>query len=79
MSIEITGETEAWTDIVWKNANGETLFEGCLAIEPDEWVLKELHVNGYFERVHSFAIKRSYLSALKASLDWIEKNKEQQA
>jgi hypothetical protein len=72
--VEITGETSFWTGIKVANANDEVIFDGMLKREPDGWCLYSTRKHPGGEIVHKFAARRSWLGAIAASIQWIEKN-----
>lgn len=73
MSIEITGETSAYTSIEWTDSNGDILFDGSLVIHLGEWVLRGTK-NGYQFPLTRWRGRRTFLSALGAAIQYIEKN-----
>jgi hypothetical protein len=73
MRLSIEAETIFWTDIEIRSATGDTIFEGCLELEPDWWVLKRRTGGTYDTHLKRWAGRRQYEDVLGDALKVIAK------
>jgi hypothetical protein len=74
MKVNITSETESWTEIEVHNANGGLIFDGILKLEPDWWSLYQRTANGYYDStLGRWSGRRDHLAVLADAIKAIAK------